>query len=89
MLKILQNKDIFVKSILKVDKTKLPLCFLISYLFVKFVYYDLCTFVFKNLPRLFDKYAVACTEHDALVKSTTKIFSNFVAFSENPNFKTS
>ena len=27
------------------------------------------------------------TEHDALVKSSTKIFSNFVAFSENPNFK--
>ena len=26
------------------------------------------------------------TEHDALVKSMTKIFSNFVAFSENPNF---
>ena len=44
------------------------------------------TFVLKNLRRLFDKYAVARTEHDALVKSTTKIFSNFVAFSENPNF---
>ena len=44
------------------------------------------TFVFKNLRRLFDKYAVARTKHDALVKSTTKIFSNFVAFSENPNF---
>ena len=40
----------------------------------------------KNLRRLFDKYAVVRTEHDALVKSTTKIFSNFVAFSENPNF---
>ena len=52
----------------------------------KFVYYDLSTFVFKNLRRLFDKYAVARTEHDAHVKSTTKIFSNFVAFSENPNF---
>ena len=36
------------------------------------------TFVFKNLRQLFDKYAV--------VKSTTKIFSNFVAFSENTNF---
>ena len=46
------------------------------------------TFVFKNLRQLFDKYAVARTEHDALVKSTTKIFSNFVAFSENPNFTT-
>ena len=45
------------------------------------------TFVLKNLRRLFDKYAVARTEHDALVKSTMKIFSNFVAFSENPNFK--
>ena len=40
----------------------------------------------KNLRRLLDKYAVARTEHDALVKSTTKIFSNFVAFSEKPNF---
>jgi hypothetical protein len=40
----------------------------------------------KNLRRLFDKYAIACTEHGALVKSTTKIFSNFVTFSENPNF---
>ena len=48
--------------------------------------YDLFTFILKNLRRLFDKYAVARTEHDALVKSTTKIFSNFVAFSENPNF---
>ena len=47
---------------------------------------DLSTFVFKSLRRLFDKYAVASTEQDALVKSTTKIFSNFVAFSENPSF---
>ena len=46
----------------------------------------LTTFVLKNLRRLFDKYAVARTEHGALVKSTTKIFPNFVAFSENPNF---
>ena len=44
------------------------------------------TFVLKNLRRLFDKYAVERTEHDALVKSMTKIFSNFVAFSENLNF---
>ena len=44
------------------------------------------TFVFKNLRQLFDKYAVARTEHDALVKSMTKIFFKFVAFSENPNF---
>ena len=40
----------------------------------------------KNLRLLFDKYAVARTEHDTLVKSKTKIFSNFVAFSENLNF---
>ena len=45
-----------------------------------------CPHFFLNLRRLFDKYAVSHTEHDALVKSTTKIFSNFVAFSENPNF---
>ena len=46
------------------------------------------TLVLKNLRRLFDKYAVARTEHDALVKSTIKIFfSNCVAFSENLNFK--
>ena len=44
------------------------------------------TFVLKNLRRLFDKYTVARTEQYALVKSTTKIFSNFVAFSENPSF---
>ena len=43
-------------------------------------------FVLKNLRRLFDKYTVARTEHDALVKSTTKIFSNVVAFSEDTNF---
>ena len=43
---------------------------------------------FLNLRWLFDKYAVARTEHDAFVKSTMKIFSNFVAFSENPNFIT-
>ena len=47
---------------------------------------QLPTFVLKNLRRLLDKYAVARTEHGALVKSTTKIFSNFVAFSEKPNF---
>jgi hypothetical protein len=47
----------------------------------------LTIFVLKNLHRLFDKYTVAHTEHDTLVKSTTKIFSNFVAFSENPKFK--
>ena len=48
--------------------------------------YDLTTFVLKNHRRLFEKYAVARTEHDALVRSKTKIFSNFVAFSGNPNF---
>jgi hypothetical protein len=53
---------------------------------LKFVQYNLTTFVFKNLLQLFVKYVVARTEHDALFKSTTKIFSNFVAFSENPNF---
>ena len=39
------------------------------------VEYLLCltTFVLKNLRRLFDKYAVARTEHDALVKSTVAI----------------
>ena len=42
----------------------------------------------KSLHQLFDKYTAARTEHDALVKSSTKIFSNFVAFSENPNFTT-
>ena len=46
------------------------------------------TFVFKNLRQLFDKYAVALTEHDTLVKSTTKIFSNFVAFSESQPLRT-
>ena len=44
------------------------------------------TFVFKNLCQLFNKYAVVRTEHDALVKCMTKIFSNLLAFSENPNF---
>ena len=43
-------------------------------------------FVFLNLRRLFGKYPVVRTEHDPLVKSTTKIFSNFVASSETPNF---
>ena len=42
----------------------------------------------KNIFQIFDKYAVAHTENEALVKSTMKIFSNFVAFSENPNFIT-
>ena len=53
---------------------------------VKVCIYDLTTFVLKNLSRLFDKYPVGRTEHDTLVKSTTKIFSTFVVFSENPNF---
>ena len=44
------------------------------------------TFVFKNLCQLFNKYAVVRTEHDALVKCMTKIFSNLLAFAENPNF---
>ena len=42
------------------------------------------TFVLKNLRRLFDKYAVACTEHDALVKSTTKIFFKFCDLLRKP-----
>ena len=42
--------------------------------FVKFVSYGLSTFVSKNLRGLFDKYAVAGIEHEALVKSTTNIF---------------
>ena len=47
------------------------------------------TYTVIRTPRLFGtiEYAVARTEHAALVKSTMKIFSNFVAFSENPNFK--
>ena len=53
---------------------------------LKFVWYDLTTFVLKNLRQFFAKYAVVRTEHYAHVKSTTKIFSNFLAFSENPNF---
>ena len=32
------------------------------------------TFVLKNLRQLFDKYAVARTEHNALVKSTTRFY---------------
>ena len=39
--------------------------------------------VFTHFRRLFDKYPVTRTEHEALVKSATKFFSNFVAFSEN------
>ena len=49
------------------------------------MYNTTCPHFFLNLRRLFDKYAVR-TEHDALVKSTTKIFSNSEAFSENPDF---
>ena len=52
----------------------------------KFCIIRLVPFFSLNLRRLFDKYAVAHTEHDTLVKRTTKIFSNFVTFSENPNF---
>ena len=40
---------------------------------LKFVSYDLYSFVFKNLRRFFDKYSVGHTEHDTVVKSTTKI----------------
>ena len=41
---------------------------------VKFVLYDLTPFGLKYLFRRFDKYAVVRTEHDALVKTTKKIF---------------
>ena len=51
---------------------------------LKFVKYDLSTFVLKNLRRLFDNYAVARTEHDALVKSTTKIFFKFCGLLRKP-----
>jgi hypothetical protein len=74
----------------KISAENFHIRYLFSYYFfgpnVQFVFYDLTKFVLKNLRRLFDKYDVVGTEHDALVKSTTKIFSNFVAFSENPNF---
>ena len=40
-------------------------------------FFILPTFAFQNLRQLFDKYAVVRTEHDALVKSTTKIFFKF------------
>ena len=42
------------------------------------------TFVLKNLRRLFDKYAVARTEHNALVESTTKIFFKFCGLLRKP-----
>ena len=42
------------------------------------------TFVLKNLRRPFDKYAVAPTEHDALVKRTTKIFFKFCGLLRKP-----
>ena len=41
---------------------------------------------FKRLRRLFDKYAVARAEHSCQ-KCDEDFFSNFVAFSENLNFK--
>ena len=47
---------------------------------------QVCIIRLDHVCQLFDKYAAARKEHDALVKSKTKIFSNFVAFSENPNF---
>ena len=42
------------------------------------------TFVFKNLCQLFDKYAVARTEHNTLVKSTSKIFFKFCGLLRKP-----
>ena len=38
----------------------------------------------KNIFQIFDKYAVAHTEHDALVKSTTKIFFKFGGLLKKP-----
>ena len=51
---------------------------------LKFVQYDLSTFILKNLRQLFDKYAVARTEHDALVKSTTNFFVKFCGLLRKP-----
>ena len=51
---------------------------------LKFILYDLSTFVLKNLRQLFDKYAVARTKHDALVKSTTMIFFKFCGLLRKP-----
>ena len=50
-------------------------------------------FVFRNLRRLFDKFTVARTvdiahKNTLLSKALGRFFSNFVAFSENPNFNT-
>ena len=50
----------------------------------KRIFDALLKFVLKNLCRL-NKYTVARTEDNALFISTTKIFSNFVVFSENLN----
>ena len=41
------------------------------------------TFVFENRCQLFGKYAVARTEHDALVKSIKKIFFQILWPSHN------
>ena len=71
---------------IKILGRALSLFFLFQFI-IKFVQYELTTFVLKNLCRIFDKYAVARTAHDALVKSIAKNFSNFVAISENANFK--
>ena len=63
----------------KPEKEMIKVCIiLLVHIFLKKIFVDFLT----------STYAVARTEHDALVKSSTKIFSNFVAFSENPNFKT-
>ena len=51
---------------------------------IQFIQHSLFTFVFKNLRRLFDKYAVARIEHDTLVKSTTKIFFKFRGLLRKP-----
>ena len=43
---------------------------------VKFGFSEKATKFKKNLRRLFHKYAVARTEHDAFVKSKTMMFQN-------------
>ena len=60
VLPIRQNMDILNRDI------RVPL--------LKFVWYDLSTFILKNLRQLFDKYAVARTEHDILSKPRQRFF---------------
>ena len=41
---------------------------------IKFVYYDLSTFVYKNIHRLFDKYAVARPQNTMLLSKVRRRF---------------